>query len=313
MSYHKFSNIGEIFNGDLSTKLMEGVESQDYMTRSCNCNSRTKVDGKCIYNSKCRQSVVVYKATCKCCGKFYIGNTQNKVKDRISGHLSETRNLVRLGIKSDSFASHFASHFASNKPILCREVGSAPESVNVPKVPMRRGAKKNKVVSGEKKKRKLNDGIKLNEDGIDECIDEGNPKSKLSIGDIRKIVEVDVLWKGNPINHMKKFGTVNCGLCMKERLAILEAMKRDEINKTNLLINSSGELYGACRHRTRFHRFLKNVTTPPSADEGLSPEKSDVEDIDTLPNRYIPLSTVCADTVCAKDLAKNFISLTEDV
>ena len=171
--------------------------------------------------------------------------------------------MVRLGIKSDSFASHFASHFASNKPILCREVGSAPESVNVPKVPMRRGAKKNKVVSGEKKKRKLNDGIKLNEDGIDECIDEGNPKSKLSIGDIRKIVEVDVLWKGNPINHMKKFGTVNCGLCMRERLAILEAMKRDEINNTNLLINSSGELYGTCRHRTRFHRFLKNVTTPP--------------------------------------------------
>lgn len=49
------------------------------------------------------------------------------------------------------------------------------------------------------------------------------------------------------------------------------------------------------------------------ADEGLSPEKSDVEDIDTLPVRYKPLGTLCAKTVCARDLAKNFISLTEDV
>ena len=76
-------------------------------------------------------------------------------------------------------------------------------------------------------------------------------------------MEVDVLWKGNPINHMKKFGTVNCGLCMRERLAILDAMKKDEINNTNLLINSSEELYGTYRHRTHFHRFLKNVIPPP--------------------------------------------------
>ena len=52
---------------------------------------------------------------------------------------------------------------------------------------------------------------------------------------------------------------------------------------------------------------------PPSADEGLSPEKSDVEDMDTLPNRNKPLGALCANSVCAKNLAKNFISLTEDV
>ena len=134
----------------------------DYMTRSCNCNIRTKVNNKCIYNSKCRQSVVIYKATCKCCGRFYIGNTQNKVKDRISAHLSETRNLVRLGVKSDSFASHFASHFVTNERILCREIRSVSKSVNEPRFPMRKGAKKKKVESGKKiKKRKLNDGNKL--------------------------------------------------------------------------------------------------------------------------------------------------------
>ena len=101
MSYHKFSNLREIFNGDLTTKLMERIKSQDYRTKSCNCNVRTKVDGQCIYKGQCRKSIVVYKATCKCCGKFYIGNTQNKVKDIMYAHLNETRNLVRKGIKTD--------------------------------------------------------------------------------------------------------------------------------------------------------------------------------------------------------------------
>ena len=161
------------------------------------------------------------------------------------------------------------------------------------------------------KKRKLNSGSKLNdvEEGTNEM---ETPIKDVSVGDIRKIVEVDILWKGNPINHMKKFGTVNCGLCMKERLAILSAMRDDRLNNTKLLINASGELYGACRHRTRFHRFLKNVI-PPSADEGQSsPEKSEDEDTESLPNRQ-PLRALCANTMCAKKLAKKFVLLSEDV
>ena len=115
---------------------------------------------------------------------------------------------------------------------------------------------------GKIKKRKLNNGNKLNDEVEDESIERDSLK-EISIGDIRAIIEVDILWKGNPINHMKKFGTINCGLCMRERLAILSAMRKDRLNNTKLLINTSGELYGACRHRTRFHRFLKNVTPPP--------------------------------------------------
>ena len=34
-----------------------------------------------IYGGNCRVSNVVYKAECKCCGKSYIGNTQQKLKD----------------------------------------------------------------------------------------------------------------------------------------------------------------------------------------------------------------------------------------
>ena len=40
----------------------------------------------------------------------------------------------------------------------------------------------------------------------------------------------------------------------------------------NLLINSSNEIYGACRHKLKFHRFFKLNNL--SADKGVNPEKS---------------------------------------
>ena len=48
---------------------------------------------------------------------FYIGNTQNKVKDRIKLHLNESKNLIYNASKSDSFARHFASHFNANAEV----------------------------------------------------------------------------------------------------------------------------------------------------------------------------------------------------
>jgi hypothetical protein len=37
MSYHKFSNLREIFQGDLNRKLMDGIVSRDFMDQPCNC------------------------------------------------------------------------------------------------------------------------------------------------------------------------------------------------------------------------------------------------------------------------------------
>ena len=72
-----------------------------------------------------------------------------------------------------------------------------------------------------------------------------------------------------------------------------------------MLINISRELYGVCRNR------------PRCADEGhSSPEKNDVKDTETLPKGYrrLPLRTICANvTVCANNLAKNSVTLTEDM
>ena len=75
MSYHKFPNLGQMFQSDLTTKLTEGLESLDFMDLPCNCNARAKVNGKCWFNGECQKSIVVYNAKYKLCKMLYIGNT----------------------------------------------------------------------------------------------------------------------------------------------------------------------------------------------------------------------------------------------
>ena len=53
MSYYKFLNLQEKFQGDLLSKLTKNVGLLDSNTRSCNCNIRSKVNGKYPYNSNC--------------------------------------------------------------------------------------------------------------------------------------------------------------------------------------------------------------------------------------------------------------------
>ena len=62
---------------------------------------------------------------------------------------------------------------------------------------------------------------------------------------------------------------------MKERLEILKAKRLDKLNGENKLTNRSKELYGACRHKTKFHRYCF-YKKPISTDEGcISPERSE--------------------------------------
>ena len=104
ISYHKFSNVREHLQGDLTTKLMEGIGSKDFLTQDCNC----RIPAKCAYFGKCRTSIVIYQATCLKTGMKYIGNTQQLVKKRIQQHVQDVKTLVMTGKKSDSFAEHFA-------------------------------------------------------------------------------------------------------------------------------------------------------------------------------------------------------------
>ena len=63
---------------------------------------------------------------------------------------------------------------------------------------------------------------------------------------------------------------------MRERIEISKAQQLDENN----LINSCYEIFGACRHKTRFHRFLKEKQSvkSTSTDEGVKPERVDKAD-----------------------------------
>ena len=79
------------------------------------------------------------------------------------------------------------------------------------------------------------------------------PKSQIKADEVRKLVDMRVLWEGNPITLSKSFGKSTCRLCMKERMTIL-ALSKD---KNVRLINSCSEIYGACRHKPTFHRFSK--------------------------------------------------------
>ena len=178
------------------------------------------------------QSMVVYKATCKCCNMVYIGNTQQKLKTRMTQHFGEVRDLIKLGKSSDTFAYHFAQHIDPN----------LNSTINIPK--------------------------------------------------IRGMVKMDVLWQGDPISCMKSFGTHSCTLCMQERIEILKQDRKDP----NSLINSNTEIYGACRHKTRFHRYLMdNSNHTYSTDDGQIPEKVEVDLKETNSRSEDEICTIVSD------------------
>jgi hypothetical protein len=105
MSYHHFSNLRELFQSDLNTKLNNAVISKDFQNLPCNCRNKQT----CPYEGKCHHLIVVYQATCLKTNKRYIGNTQQHVKTRMQGHTQDVKNLFINGKSSNSFASHFAS------------------------------------------------------------------------------------------------------------------------------------------------------------------------------------------------------------
>jgi len=207
MSYHKFSNVRETFQGDAVAKMMKGITSRDFQDLPCNCQERSRMEGACESNS-CMKCCVVYSATCNVCDDEYIGCTQNKMKLRMGQHFGEVRKLVNLGDKSDSFADHMAHHF--------EERGLTAATCRMTK----------------------------------------------------EMVKMKILWQGSIISCMKSFGKRNCKLCMRERLAILNKSEKDP----KKMINSKSEIYGGCRHKTNFHRFI-NSPTEQSTDDAVSAER----------------------------------------
>jgi GIY-YIG catalytic domain len=80
---------------------------------------------------------------------------------------------------------------------------------------------------------------------------------------LRNMMTCSIIWQANPHSALRSFGTPNCILCSRERLEIVKLQRY----KPDLLINSCTEIYGACRHKTRFHRYSGSNTN--STDEAL--------------------------------------------
>ena len=81
------------------------------MDRECNCSLPSKVNGKCVYEGKCRSRCIIYEVKYCMCDAIYIGKTQQTFKKRLHGHISDLQRLLKNGQKSDSFAAHFVQHF----------------------------------------------------------------------------------------------------------------------------------------------------------------------------------------------------------
>ena len=84
------------------------------------------------------------------------------------------------------------------------------------------------------------------------------PKNiKPSPQELRALMDFKVLQKMNPISTMKTIGTDHCKLCTDEKIKILKYTR--ELGP--LIINKCSEVYGACRHRTKFHWFSSDEAT----------------------------------------------------
>jgi hypothetical protein len=101
ISYHRFSNLRELFQGDLKAKLNEGLILLDYKALPCNSIVNNKRGICAYYNGKCRTPIVVYKATWEKTNMTYVGNTQQHPKKKMQQHHNDVKDLVLKDKRSD--------------------------------------------------------------------------------------------------------------------------------------------------------------------------------------------------------------------
>ena len=77
--------------------------------------------------------------------------------------------------------------------------------------------------------------------------------SQPTAGQIREKCEFKIIRTINPFSFMRGIRTFECRLCMEEKIEIVEAKQNNPRN----LMNDNSDIYGPCRHRTKFHRFQR--------------------------------------------------------
>jgi hypothetical protein len=86
----------------------------------------------------------------------------------------------------------------------------------------------------------------------------GKPKAE----DLRNTtpMSISILWQGDPLVVNETFMTNKCRLCEKEKIEIVKSLRREP----KKVINACLEIYGACRHKPKFHQFSKR---PPDTED----------------------------------------------
>jgi len=108
VSCHRFTNLREIFQWDLSGKLTVCLTSQCFEPLPHNC--RTWGTIACAHNNVWMNSKAVDTE------KAHMGNTVQKFKAGTQQHFNEVHKLVKLSKKPDSCATHFANQFHNTNP-----------------------------------------------------------------------------------------------------------------------------------------------------------------------------------------------------
>ena len=77
------------------------------------------------------------------------------------------------------------------------------------------------------------------------------------------LVDIKILWRGDPLRIMTTFQRRVCKLCMEEQLQILKARKKDPA----LVLKRGFALMDGYCHSPKFHRFHGSQYCP-NTDEG---------------------------------------------
>ena len=106
-----FNNLAELLNGYLAANIGRVIISKDLMDRECNCSLPSKVNEKCVYEGKFRNTFLIYEVKFLMCDAVYKCNTQKTLKKRMGGHFYDILRLLKTRQKPDSFSSHFEKQF----------------------------------------------------------------------------------------------------------------------------------------------------------------------------------------------------------
>ena len=88
------------------------------MDRECNCSLPSKVNGKCVYEGKCRSRCIIYEVKCCMCDTIYIGNTQQTFKKRMDVHYARRCSLVSVWCSTCSTYSGYYEQLSGVEALL---------------------------------------------------------------------------------------------------------------------------------------------------------------------------------------------------